>query len=345
MRVLCKFVSRYAVTVVLVLSYSAKADAELFGAGDFFVVDHQNNSVKEYNFAGTLLSTRDISYPGTRGANRVGDAMLDIDGNLHVYNGIFQPFLSTVNATDGSQVDDAGNDVGGFSTSSTDNQGSVAAIGDHVFVNDINTVGTDSYGIVSFDRSNSYQSLRFATDFNPSDLAAGLNGRLYALGIVNPAATGTPNVIRVYDPASLDVNNAPSLVDEIELPTATSTAGLFAIAANESGDIFAATGSGDLLSLDAAGNITNSRQLSTLTPSLFDLDIRADGRLLVAGRGRVYLSDTSLAPATDIDIAGSLPIHAGFLEGVGAVGVPEPSTLIPMIAAVAFLGIRARRKP
>ncbi len=327
--------SRLLVTAVVLLSavLVAPAQGAIFVGGDFLVVDHAANAVQEYNLAGVQLSSRPISYagPGARPPNRVGDATVDADGNLHVYNGIFQPVLATVDATTEIQTDRPGV---GFSSVNRTNVGNIAAIGNNVFVNDNNTSGSTDHGIVAFDRSNGYASQRFATDFNPNDLAAGLDGRLYALGVVNNLASASPDTIRVYDPTSF------SLLNTIDLPTMTVGESLTGIAVDQVGGIFAVSNDGNLLSLDGSGNIIGSLEL-VQAGAIFDLDIRNDGALLAAGTGAVFVSDVSLAAFTPIDVTATGPTHVAFLN---VTAVPEPGVTFPLLAAASFCFVRWRRR-
>ncbi len=318
---LCPSFVRASLTILVVIGLVSPVSAAVFAGGEYLVFDHSSNTVFEYSADNEVQSSVTLSYPdGGRGPNRIGGGVVDRDGNLHVYNGVFQPYLSTIDAQSGGQTDREGV---GFSSVNNIANTNLTSIDHRVFAIDNSTTGSDENGIVLFDRSADYASQRFATSFQPNDLAAGHDGRLYALGTTGSGASANPDEIQVYDPNTL------ASLSSISLPNDTVGESVTGIEVTSAGEIFAATRSGLLARLDAGGNIVQSLDIVDLfdTDDLNDLDLRADGRLLVGGRlGEIYFSDTSLESATALTVNdGSTPVHVAWTD---VTAVPEPGSVL-----------------
>jgi hypothetical protein len=233
-------------------------------AGDFIVTNTQNLQV--YSPTGQLRSTHPIPVPGDIPARD-----LIVDGTdqtaTHVYNGTQAvPFLS--NTIDDGQTWDNVSGPAGWSTDNANNMGGIAAFDQFVFATDMDVSG-DGNGIIRWDLTdNSSQRVVSGTDY--ADLTIGLDGKLYAL----QPATGSPQVIDVYDPLTLD--KFPS----VTLPAGPNFTG---IAVDKDGRIYAVSwNTPDVYRFSPTGQLQRHRRLQEgELNNLLDIDISDDNRLLM----------------------------------------------------------------
>src|SRR5262245_37413368 len=132
--------------------------------------------VREYTPSGSLLQTVVIPVSGPSD-EEARDLSVAADGTIHVYNGTFDPIMSTYAAASWSSRTHAG-----WSTANNVSSGGSARSGDYVFVTDMNTGSGDDplKGVVRFNLADG-TATRFAPTIDPIDVAIGQNGRLYAL--------------------------------------------------------------------------------------------------------------------------------------------------------------------
>src|SRR5207237_1221562 len=138
--------------------------------------DGTGSLLEEYTPTG--VSVRSVAVPVAGGTEFARD--LAVSGNqVRVYNGTAGPQLSTYVAASGAWTAAAGPD--GWSTQNVASYGGLAAIGGYAFATDMtDPAGDTTQGIVRFNLIDGSAD-RFATDFQPIDVAAGLDGQLYAL--------------------------------------------------------------------------------------------------------------------------------------------------------------------
>lgn len=325
----------------LTFALSANLNAAIVTTGNLLVVDVNNSSVQERQRNGTLVQS--FAVPPTGGITETTRGLaLGGDGLIQVYNGTFNPTLTTIDPTVGSRLDTKGV---GFSTANTLGFGHVATSGSRVFVTDDNTVGSTDKGIVTFDFSGGVTSSRFATDFAPSDLITGkADGLLYSLGIAATSSTTTPNLIRIYNPSSL------SFVRDIVLPAATSTSGLRGFATRDGNEYFAIRLNNQIVRLDINGAVVETFAVpgTVLGERFIDIDLSQDGAIAVSSdRGSVFLTDTTLTSSTSFIVNGDTntalrPVYLSFAE---VTAVPEPgSTLALTVLSLAGIVTWRRRR-
>ncbi|MEO2014712.1 MAG: hypothetical protein ABGZ53_10115 [Fuerstiella sp.] len=229
----------------------------------------------EYSTSGTRLQAFPIPEISTFELAR--DLVVDLNGNVQIYNGTFTPELATFDTVAGTinQTRTFGN----WSTGNNLTYGGIAAFNEFVFVTDTVT-GSDTSahrGIVRFN-INDGTAVRFASaQSGMIDVAVGLDGLVYALG---PAGSPNGTSIHVYDPNTLAFQRT------IAMPNRNR-----AIAVNAAGHIFAV---GDIAGIRHHG--PNGIQIGdTLSDGgiggLADIDVDQNGSLLIASHGGVGESD------------------------------------------------------
>lgn len=336
-----RFCFASALSLALLMNVvAARLDAAVVTPGNVLVMDVNTNTLREYTTAGVPVQAFAVADDAGAGGTEVPrDIAVDTVGNIHVFNGTFNPSLSTIDQVTGVQTDRSGPGTG-FSIGNVTNRGTVAAIGSQVFVADQPVGARNEQGILRFDAANGFTSSRFATDFIANDLNFGFDGRLYALGTEAPAATSSPALLNVYDPNTL------LRLDQISLPTATSGLSLNGLVADGTGNYFAVHGNDEIIKLDAAGNIVSTASIIDAT-GLYDIDIDASGNLLVSGiDNQVFLTNTSFSTqfAFDASTSGASPpprLFATFATAV--VAVPEPTTMVALSVFAATVLCRRRR--
>ena len=121
------------------------------------------------------------------------------DGRVYVYNGTFDPYLSSYDPVTESWTHVT---FPGWSTVANLTHGDIATFGPYVFVTDMTTFGEPAdaaHGVIRYDtRDGSWT--RFATDIEPIHLNLGHDGLFYAL---YPGGSPAGRTVDVYDPTSL----------------------------------------------------------------------------------------------------------------------------------------------
>ncbi|MCA9047579.1 MAG: proprotein convertase P-domain-containing protein, partial [Planctomycetaceae bacterium] len=111
-----------------------------------------NNNLIEYDPSGTMVSAAPIAVPWPTAANRpAGQTVHDIttlqDGRVAVYNGLTNAYLSIYNP-----VADSWSHIGpisGLSAAGADQStGGISAVGDYVFLSDLESFDGDEHGLV-----------------------------------------------------------------------------------------------------------------------------------------------------------------------------------------------------
>ena len=283
-----------------------------------------NNTVTEYTPDGVVVQSFAIPHPSNEDGR---DLVVDSQGNIRVYNGTFDPILTTIDtlaATTSSTT------LGGWSTTNNLTYGGITSFQDKVFVTDMRTFGDggadEAQGIVVFDGADTD---RFATDIDPIDLNLGLDGLLYAL---SPGGSPSGRTVSVYDPSTL------GKIRDIDL-TGNGSIGFGsqrrAIAVNGAGELFIATlgGTNNLFHLDAMGGLLNATSFNCgrFSCRFADLDINTQGTLLLTTPdGDVLTTDETFTPPTFlIEDAEFGERFATFVPEPES--VPEPSSLLGLV--------------
>jgi hypothetical protein len=296
-----------------------------------------NGNLLEYTPSGTLVQTVPVpSVEPFTGSLR--GVVVDSNGNVQLYNGTFNPALTTYDPIAGTF---ANHFFPGLSTVNNVTYGGVAAYQNFVYASDMATAGAGApNGIVRFDTSNGYAAQRF---FNSGSgpgsgdyiqLNIGFDNKLYGL------AGG--NSVNVIDPLSM------SFIRSVNLGGGSDFRG---IAADANGDIFGITWDGFIYHFDSTGHVLNSIHLQTPFSNFAGstIDLTADGKIVAAApSGQIFLTDEALDTPTSFNFAGGA--FQGFANWVqpppGANVVPEPGSLALLgvgIAGLAAYG-RLRRK-
>ena len=310
----------FAAFTCLVGATSAQAGA--ISSSSILVSNMSNGQLTEHSRNGALrqsFATPDFE----SGFHDLRDIVLDLDGNVQMFNGTFTPRLSTLNPTTGAI---ANRSMAGWSTVNNVSYGGIAAAGKQVFVTDMRTFngGAEAAGIVMFDLE-SGTARRFADGRDYHDLNLGHDGLLYAT---------TGRSADVYDPRTF------TFVRNVTWEGAGDVRG---IAIDKSGTIFTASWGGAVSRYDSAGRrVGNTLNVDA---SLTDIDINARGDIVLGSRfGTVFLTDSTLRGPSSFNVGGSFgpTVHVAFAE---AVMIPEPSSVALLLAGLAIAGANvARRK-
>jgi hypothetical protein len=315
-----------AVAAVLFVP-SRAVSAGPFGAGIVLIVtqDYEPgvypSRVIEMTRGGSIVQSIPFPRPGDDEAR---DLVVDRHGSLQVFNGTFDPYLST--------YDPAGvwthHTYAGWSIINNGTYGGIATFGDYVFVTDQRTFGPgdEPSGIVRFSLGD-YSAARFASGGDYIDLTLGLDGLLYAL---YPSGSPGGTMVDVFDPPSL------ARIRTVSLPFGLSPRGL---AVDATGRIFAA-GFEKISRFSPTGALERTVTTSALVGSFHDLgdiDIDASGRLVMGGWcGEVLLSNGDLEPAS------SSLIQLPYCFEVFVTWVPDVSTSTWRSASWGQLKVRYR---
>lgn len=245
----------------------------------------------EYTTAGVFVQSLPIpDYTGEiPNLSTARDIAVKVGSDLvHVFNGTFEPFLSTVNMVTSSWSHDT---YGGWSIINNSTYGGIAVTGDYVFVTDMSaSLGTEM-GIIRFDLGGS--TVRFADTTAPIDLNMGLDGLLYALD---------GQYVRIYNPATL------ALLNTINLHSTIAFNDYRSVAANSAGEMFVVDWDGDIHKTDSSGNGVLSVSLTSTAQSKFlmDVDVAATGTVIVGDNsGGVTITDESFASPTGFAVGTS----------------------------------------
>lgn len=282
---------RIAAALALAALLSKPAISGPFGSGNLLISTEEGvccpftSTIHEFTPGGGLVQTLIVPRPGDTHAR---DLAIDDSGLLQVFNGTFDPWLSTYSPFEDVWVHHT---HPGWSIINNGTYGAVAAHGEWIFVPDHETFGPGDapLGIIRFIRSD-FSADRFATDFSAVDLNVGLDDRLYALG-----STGSPNgvTLRVYDPASM------TLIWSMNMPSTSND--YRALTADASSRIFVVGHRGQLLRLSPAGLVEKSTDTTAIGlgfHNIGDLDLDPSGMLAIGTRfGDVLITDTEFDPA------------------------------------------------
>jgi hypothetical protein len=280
--------------------------------GDILI--SSQNTVAEYTRTGNFVQSIAVPYPGTDSYPNVHDVVIDDSGNIDVFNGTFDPYLSTYDFSQGTW---SHRTYDGWSLVNNASYGGLATEGHYVYVPDMSTSGGTLTGIVRFDLA-AGTATSTAMNIAPIDLNIGLNGLLYAM---YPGGAPSGRYVNVYDPETLDFQKT------INVTSVAGADGLRGVAVDSDGTLFVVAWDETVYHLSEDGS-TILGSLALSANDTFDIDIAADGSILVGSRfGQVTLTDRTLSTAEVLSV-GNSNVSACFI-------VPEPSSLSLVFCAAA----------
>ena len=309
---LVKTVPFRALVALVFAGLAATAVAAPTKAGNLLVTDLNAGTLTEYTQLGSVVQKFSIpwSYPNFADLR---DVVQGTDGRIHMFNGTFSPWMSTLDPTTGGVSNLS---YAGWSTINNVSYGGIAVSGQYVFVSDMSTYGGEASGIVRFDLING-SATRFASGYSFDDLTLGLNGKLYAGG-------------SVFDPATM------SLLGTTPWMGAGDVRGR---AVDVAGNIYSASWDGKISKHSASGLL-----IATLSTgeNLTDIDINSAGNIVVGSRfGNVYLMDSNLSNFSSFQVGESLgpTVHVAFTTGI-----PEPSSYALLLVGLMTIAAVKRRR-
>ncbi|MCL4694459.1 MAG: hypothetical protein KJ060_18370 [Candidatus Hydrogenedentes bacterium] len=290
--------------------------------------------VHEYTPGGVLVQSFPVEYPIS--PFPIGEGARDIaiklgHTDVHVFNGTFDPYLSTLDSTDSTWTHQT---MAGWSTVNNVSFGGAAVYGQYVFVTDMGTSGDPEEGIIRFDTTGS-GPVRFATSIEPSDVNIGLNGMVYAL------ENGT---VHIYDPDTLVFQQSVDLSTALGIGAGD----IRSIAANAAGQMFAVDWNGNLYKTDTSGNSLLSVDLFALghaqSDSLMDVDVSNSGTVVVGDFGSgVVITNENFSTFTSF-VAGSLGAFVAAPSYTSADLPLSPVTAVLLAVALVAVSLAAQRR-
>ena len=149
---------RATISILAVASLAALAAVRVASAAPFgqdsILVSIEDDQIREYGPTGTLIQTISVPYPinPAPSSARVRDLVITQSGQLAIFNGTFDPYVSVHDPT----LDTWHHETFlGWSTSNNDRFAGIATIGPYVFVSDARTFGDggadELKGVIRFD--------------------------------------------------------------------------------------------------------------------------------------------------------------------------------------------------
>lgn len=288
-----------AVALAGALTLVAPVLAASLTPGSILVAEPGAMKVREYSRGGALLQTFSIPIADGRGFADLRDLAVDAAGNVQIYNGTFEPALTTLDPRSGSCTHRW---FPGWDTINNVSYGGLATMGGRVYATDMTTYGepgSEARGIVVFDRV-AGTAARPVENTDYQDLAIGLDRKLYVL----PYGSST---VDVYSPSTMALSRTVSL---------HGSADPRGIAVDRDGTLFVADWDGSIAKFDANGNLVSKVQTGAF--NLNDIDVAEDGTIVAGGRfGDVVTTTTALGPVSVFTLPGGPSIHVAI--------VPTPS--------------------
>jgi hypothetical protein len=250
-------------------------------------------NILEYDLGGNLVKT--IKLPSADNIDIIRDMTVDPDGNLQVYTKEFPSLLETLDAKTNLWTSHT---FPGWSTVNNTHFGGVAALGQYIYVTDMQTGGSGDApnGIVRFDRSNNYAGQRFENGTEYIEDVAGFDGLLYGL-----RGYGPTNQVDVIDPVTMNVLRRVTLQVDY---------GVENIAVNAQGDFFVGSnGTPTLYHLSPTGSVIATLKTAGVN-DFIDIALSNDHKILASiadPAGGVFMiqTDETLASSTATHIPGN----------------------------------------
>ncbi|MBI5764186.1 MAG: hypothetical protein HZA51_11735 [Planctomycetes bacterium] len=298
--------------------------------GNILISTEFDRRLYEYTRTGQLVQSYTVPYPVSPmpQTEALRDVFVTSDGLAHLYNGTFDPYLTTLNPLTNSWTHRTHT---GWSTINNITYGGIGNYGQYIYTSDDNTGNGDDNlsGIIRFDMTNG-TSERFADTFEPIDLTVGQDGLLYLL---HPPTSSGGWALEVYDPVSL------THLNHIFFGIAGDHR---AVAVNAAGEIYRADAQGNIRRYAPDATLINEINVCGISPGrcfLSDLDIAPDGTIIAGTTsGRVIMTNTTLSSAQLFPAI--VPNNAIFVAFV-----PEPaSAALFLTTAIGITSARPRRR-
>jgi hypothetical protein len=275
-----------------------------------------NGLVREYTPTGTLVRSLSVPYPGGSrpGTESVRDVVVTPEGNVEVYNGTFDPYLTRLDVASGTWTHRT---YPGWSTVNNVSYGGLARFQNFIFATDMMTYGTgdEPKGLVRFDLNTGAWSRFSAADY--IDVTVGLDGLVYALAYDEVT-------VEVFDPRSL----LP--VRTVSLPWGKSIRG---IAVSEAGDIYGASWDNNIYRFNAGGALIGS--ILSGGSNLTDINVSPDGTVVAGSRfGHVIFTNLALSSVRTLTVGGDATFVT-FVQSTPAVGYSPGNILVSRDGALA----------
>jgi hypothetical protein len=282
------------------------------------------NCIYEYTLQGEAIRTFPVKRPPV-GIADARDIVIDEVGQMFVYNGVFNVYLSRVDSLFGRTDAWLHSTFSGLSTVNNGTYGGIAAKDGFVFLTDMRTLsGGESQGIARYSLSNGVWE-SFAQGIDPIDLTIGLDGSLYAL---YPGGSPGGRFINEYSPSNLTLIRTISLADIFGHTEHR------AIAVNAASEIIIADWDGDLQKISPAGVLLARTNVSTWASGgdsvwLSDVDINSHGVVVLGNAfGKVFVTDDQFSAGYSFGAAQS-EVFVTF--GLGAKAHPVIELFPPVL--------------
>lgn len=284
--------------------------------GNLLVSNHANNTISEYTRAGQLVQTFAVPRSDPNWSE-LRDLVQGSDGRIHVFNGTFTPWMTTLDPATGATTHLTTPE---WSTVNNVSYGGIARFGSYVFVSDMYTYnGGEAGGIVRFNLDTG-SATRFAQGYEFDDLTLGLDGLLYAGH-------------QVYDPGTL------SWVRNVQLDVSWGT-DIRGRAVDQDGSIYTADWGGWISRFNADGSFV--KRIQSGASDLTDIDINAAGDVIVGSRfGQVIQTNRSLDAVSSFSVNGAWgpTVFVAFTSPV-----PEPAAPAMLLGGLGLLAMVLRRQ-
>lgn len=293
----CKLV--LGATAALVVLTNRPLWATPFTPGNILMVNTSSSGPRLFEYTPSGTQVQAISIPG--GSPR--SVTLDSNGNAQIYDGTFGARLTTYDPVAEAFTFTPLSD---FNTINNLTYGGIAAYKNYVYLTNMNTAGSVApAGVVRVNVDN-YSVDRIDDGSNPINLNIGLDGKLYTLSR-GSAFNGGGNLVRVYDPLTLQFDHSVLLPNEHR-----------ALAVDAAGTIYADgirryTPTGVLIDAHAVNGNTSVR-------------LTYDGDVLAGNWAGVFsVTDTSFASVFHYNLNPHQPLYGGVAFVVAP--VPEPASV------------------
>jgi hypothetical protein len=284
-------------------------------------------AVYHYDQSGNLLGNPiAVPYPGPSSPGEFGRSVgVDAAQNMYVYNGTFNPYLSTYDPATHTWSQHS---FPGWSTVADSTFGGLAVFQHYAYVTDMNTNGATADGLIRFD-TNDYSAVRFDTTHEYVQVTLGLDGLLY--GLVNNVSSGFPARVEVYDPLTLAFKR------EIVMGAGVDN-DIRALAVDANGDLFLGSWNGNFIHCDRNGSLIKT--LADGAPSassLEDIALSTDGKIVASTEsGAILFTDESLNSLT-----GHFNTNLGNFENFVAWDTPQLPSVSSTPASFGITNIRS----
>jgi hypothetical protein len=263
------------------------------------IVVSNRGTIYEVTLDGELVQQLDV--PEQDLGHVARDLVFSESGQLQVFNGTFEPWLSTWDIEGQSWSHRRFNNWG---VANNGTYGGIATWNSTVFLSNMLRNPT---GVLAYDTATESVT-RFATGIEPNDLTVGFDGFLYTL---SPGGSPMGRFIDVFNPANL------SFVKQIPLTPIFGHRANRALAVDAESNIYIINWEGEIRKVDPQGNVIASIRVSRpeLSPDLYDIDLDGFGNVIVGDRsGNVIITDTDLSTVRSFRVPGvTSGVFVGFV--------------------------------